>query len=401
MDTNSFMDDYLAGWDDDDPFRSPSPDGAEKRDKDKDKNKKRKEAGDLGIDEQIEVQKKARAPRVKLDETLLLSEKGIPTLRKTARKLRFKGKGHEFSDAARLLSFYQQWLDALFPKATFLDGLAMIEKAGHKTIMHKMRMEWINEGKPKSTLLEDDNDEYSIARDQQQQPQPRRIAPIFDSAAATATAFRDKTAALEDVLGDEDIYNASPRRATRTAAAGPPTGDVPDEDDLDALMAEADAGPDARHTNTMPSFTSIFGDGPSKKPPENKSTFGNGARRVTEEPDEEEDLDALMAEADAETRMQLTKTGSSNSTSLFGDGRPSNRKLEVAAEEDEDDLDALMAEAEAQSAPPPQKRDAGQSPRPGGMHENANDKSKEPHREDVPRDDEDDDLDALMAEVEA
>lgn len=57
--------------------------------------KKRKDAPDLGIDEAVAVKKKARDPIVKLDETRLLSEKGIPRLRRKASELKFKGKGHE------------------------------------------------------------------------------------------------------------------------------------------------------------------------------------------------------------------------------------------------------------------------------------------------------------------
>jgi replication fork protection complex subunit Csm3/Swi3 len=50
----------------------------------------------LGLDEEVEVTRKARAPRVKLDEHRLLSAAGIPKLRKKAREhLKFKGKGHE------------------------------------------------------------------------------------------------------------------------------------------------------------------------------------------------------------------------------------------------------------------------------------------------------------------
>ncbi|PKS12373.1 hypothetical protein jhhlp_000577 [Lomentospora prolificans] len=97
----------------------------------------------LGLEDAVSVVKRARIPRVKLDEQRLLSEDGIPRLRKRARKLRLKGKGHEFADAARILSLYQLWLDDLFPKAKFSDALSMVEKAGHKTILLKTRREWI------------------------------------------------------------------------------------------------------------------------------------------------------------------------------------------------------------------------------------------------------------------
>ncbi|KAF2687447.1 hypothetical protein K458DRAFT_415704 [Lentithecium fluviatile CBS 122367] len=57
-----------------------------------------KPAGDdagLGIDEEIKIVKK-RQPIPKLDENRLLSEPGIPKLRKISKeRLKFKGKGHE------------------------------------------------------------------------------------------------------------------------------------------------------------------------------------------------------------------------------------------------------------------------------------------------------------------
>ena len=52
----------------------------------------------LGIDEEIKVTKKPRI-NVKLDENRLLSQAGIPKLRRiTKERLRFKGKGHEVGD---------------------------------------------------------------------------------------------------------------------------------------------------------------------------------------------------------------------------------------------------------------------------------------------------------------
>jgi replication fork protection complex subunit Csm3/Swi3 len=52
---------------------------------------------------------------------------------------------------ARLLNFYQLWLDDLFPRAKFADGLAMIEKLGHSKRVQIMRKEWIGEDKPTFT----------------------------------------------------------------------------------------------------------------------------------------------------------------------------------------------------------------------------------------------------------
>ncbi|KAK3898288.1 replication fork protection component Swi3-domain-containing protein [Staphylotrichum tortipilum] len=281
--TGGFVDDYLADWDNDDPFRSPSPEPA------RNTKEPEKKTDTLGIDQELDLKKKPRVPRVKLDETRLLSDRGIPKLRKMAPRIRFKGKGHEFSDAARLLSFYQEWLDDLFPKATFLDALAMVEKTGHKAAMRKAREQWIDEGKPKPPGADDDDDEdYRI---HQGTAGPSRVAPVFE-AAARAAAERAKTPAGDDLFGDEDIYDATPRRSaggTGPAAQLVDNG-VPDEGDLDALMAEAELGSQPRGTA-------------SASAPRD-SIFGNGARntaasRPAGEPDDD-DLDALMAEAETQ-----------------------------------------------------------------------------------------------------
>lgn len=261
----------------------------------------------------------------------LLSEPGIPKLRKRARHLRLKGKGHEWSDASRLLSFYQIWLDDLFPKAKFLDALAMVEKAGHKTAMHKARMDWINEGKPRGSIFDDVADDDARPADEAAPREPARIAPIFERAKTTAAAAaagsgRPATPDREDLFGDEDIYDATPR-ATAPAATG--GGGEPDEDDLDALMAEAEAAPPLR---------SLFGGGGGKPA---GSLFGGpvtAAAAAADGPDEE-DLDALMAEQEG-SRAPASRPAVS---SIFGGGKSTAPPVEEA----EDDLDALMAEVEA------------------------------------------------------
>ncbi|RYP13889.1 hypothetical protein DL765_006677 [Monosporascus sp. GIB2] len=289
--------------------------------------KKRKDVASLGIDEEIAVAKKIRAPMVKLDENRLLSEKGIPRLRRKARELKFKGKGHEFSDAARLLSFYQLWLDDLFPKAKFLDALVMVEKAGHKKHMHMKRMEWINEGKPKPHRDDDDEDIFGKSNQPEEREAsrfPARVAPIFQNRASQ----RPKTPTRDDLSGDEDIYDATPRAPRITRAAGVPDGgksaqpgEMPDDDDLDALMAEGEA------RRTAPT-NSIFGSGTVSRPRDQV---------------DQDDLDALMAEAEAQANLSKKNDGTAHKP------RPS------AEADEEDDLDALMAEAEASSSNPQQR----------------------------------------------
>ena len=206
----------------------------------------------------------------------------------------------------------------------------MVEKAGHKTSMHKMRMDWINEGKPKASIEEDED-----ARDQDP-PTARessRIAPIFETAARAKTS-----APTTDDLFEDDLYGATPRKTVDR----PASGDVPEEDDLDALMAEMDneKGVDsaARPAPANP-FPSIFGNGLRRK-----------AAPVSDEPGD--DLDALMAEAETEDSSAPSKYAGQ---SIFGDGQ---RNLVAEGTRDDankggdagDDLDALIAEAESATA---------------------------------------------------
>lgn len=53
-----------------------------------------------------------------------------------------------------LLHTYQFWLDELFPKAKFADGLSIIETLGHKMTVQRSRVEWIDEERHK--LFEED-----------------------------------------------------------------------------------------------------------------------------------------------------------------------------------------------------------------------------------------------------
>lgn len=140
------------------------------------------------------------------------------------------------------------WLDDLYPKAKFADALAMVEKAGHKKRLAAARGEWLNEARSAATANGDaDVSLPPLGGDGERTP-TRAIAP-----------------------GDDDIYGSTPlARRPYTAAAVTQNGDIPDEDDLDALMAEAEAQDNGSAAQT------------------------NGARE-----DDLDDLDALMAESEA------------------------------------------------------------------------------------------------------
>ncbi|KAK2038020.1 replication fork protection component Swi3 [Colletotrichum somersetense] len=218
----------------DDPFQSPPPEA-----KDDSSKNKRKKAEVLGLDEEVEVAKRVRVPRVKLDEALLLSEKGIPKLRKRAANLRFKGRGHEFSDAAHLLAFYQLWLDDLFPKAKFLDALAMVEKAGHKKQIALKRMDWINEGKPKSWEADEDKMDEGT-KSTAQEKDMTTSAPAITMGTEEQRPITPEGGQMPD---EDDIYGATPLvpvRGREQERSKRPI-EEPEDDDLDALMAEAEA----------------------------------------------------------------------------------------------------------------------------------------------------------------
>ncbi|KAH7088421.1 chromosome segregation in meiosis protein 3 [Paraphoma chrysanthemicola] len=181
-------------------------------------------AGDgLGIDEEIIITKK-RIPIPKLDDHRLLSDPGIPRLRKISKeRLRFKGKGHEYGDIARMLNMYQLWLDDLYPRAKFADALAIIEKVGHTKRMQMMRKDWIDEGKPRRTTEGDVEDEER-AQDKPAEGLHGESMDGVQQAEATVESDVDQDRQAQTVSG---------------ASAGS-AGIEPDEDELDALLAEAD-----------------------------------------------------------------------------------------------------------------------------------------------------------------
>ena len=164
----------------------------------------------------------------------------------------------KYSDVTRLLTFYQLWLDDLYPRAKFGDGLAMIEKLGHSKRMQVMRKEWINEAKAKDTRLENGEKarpsasvperlkESALESSSEHQGQSSKIGGSQDQSPALAAGpggsnvkQRGFETSADDSLflsDDEDTARTATRNATKDAAR-----DVQVEDDLDALLAEEDA----------------------------------------------------------------------------------------------------------------------------------------------------------------
>lgn len=153
----------------------------------------------------------------------------------------------------------------------------MVEKAGHNKSLTGMRVEWINEGKPKSTVVADGVDAQATEQDQQSgdaaTKQAERIAPIFD----TAASDRPNTSELDDLFGDaegEAEVRPNPKYQSIFGDRLLEEEGEYDGDELDALTEAAMRDPTSRQTPTKPG-----GD--------------------TKDDDDEDDLDALMAEAEA------------------------------------------------------------------------------------------------------
>ena len=107
----------------------------------------------------------------------------------------------------------------------------MVEKTGHMTTVLNARKDWIKEERQKelgTTIEEEDRREAAAAADDPGGPDP-------------AEAARERTPVPADDVGgaDDDIYTASPLRAPHSSARPADPG-PPEDDDLEALMMEAD-----------------------------------------------------------------------------------------------------------------------------------------------------------------
>lgn len=126
-----------------------------------------------------------------------------------------------------MLNMYQLWLDDLYPRAKFTDALAMVEKAGHSKRMQLMRKDWIDEGKPRRTTEQEDED----------------VDDIISHASTAGQGVDEMKGVLRN--GNTEQRESEPAQDQTGAGAGP------DEDELDALLAES-AQQETSATKTLP-----------------------------------------------------------------------------------------------------------------------------------------------------
>ena len=149
---------------------------------------------------------------------------------------------------ARLLNLYQLWLDDLYPRAKFVDGLAMIEKLGHTKRMQTMRKEWINEGRPR-----DPAESWGPGEAKANGQQPGPASGLGKLPETRPNEGRRTPAATNAVDADDvEIYDATPKKDRGTSTTNrnqksdeslflsedEEANSQPPDDDLDALLAE-------------------------------------------------------------------------------------------------------------------------------------------------------------------
>lgn len=234
------------------------------------------------FDEEVQVKKKRR-PNPKLDEARLLSNNGVPKLRRLARsRLKFRGKGNEYADITTLLNMYQLWLDDLYPKAKFKDGLTMVEKVGHSKRMQITRKAWLDATKPHA-----------------REDSPERFEDVQMSGGLGDAEDVGATAGGAD---DDGFGRASQQEQAGGADQDHGNEDAPEEDELDALMNENEnAG-----TGAAPNVPSTH-----KAP---------GPFEEDSDPEEDE-LDALLAEENNNRPDAASASkGSNHAKPSAGDG---------------------------------------------------------------------------------
>lgn len=145
---------------------------------------------------------------------------------------------------ARLLNAYQLWLDDLYPRAKFADGLAIIEKLGHKKRMQTMRREWINEGKPQERLrslgegAEQPADQEKLGQDQSWEVElkERPRTPIDDDL-YTATPRSPRNKGTTQGNSDTEEFVLGEMIKTVPEKCGSPAREENFDDDEEAMLS--------------------------------------------------------------------------------------------------------------------------------------------------------------------
>ena len=140
-----------------------------------------------------------------------------------------------------MLKLYQLWLDDLYPRAKFGDGLAMIEKLGHSKRMQFMRKEWISEGKAKRAAQAEDLD-HEAQHSQRRLSESGQIPSSSREPEGRQSRERSTgdTATKLDEGVSKDGMDKPVEDSLFFSDGDDQHGNVGSEDDLDAILAEED-----------------------------------------------------------------------------------------------------------------------------------------------------------------
>jgi replication fork protection complex subunit Csm3/Swi3 len=170
----------------------------------------------------------------------------------------------QFSDVAQLLRTYQFWLDDLYPRAKFADGLAIIERLGHSKRMQVMRKAWIDESKPNASLEEEEAEHERLPATVNPGSQPTATAVMHANMSAAEASPRPNTGQPEnDIISKRRTNGLGPS----ASSPGEEVRGAPDEDELDALFAEESMQSESRLGSSL-EMTPSLGVHRPKPPPE-------------------------------------------------------------------------------------------------------------------------------------
>jgi replication fork protection complex subunit Csm3/Swi3 len=120
---------------------------------------------------------------------------------------------------ALMLRMYQLWLDDLYPRAKFSDGLQIIQKLGHTKEMQMLRKQWIEEDKPKPFDQVEIEARPTISS--------TSVPPEQQESGNESPEQVDKTFSQPDLNG-----RTNSRQSPRIDSSN-----QPEDDELDALLA--------------------------------------------------------------------------------------------------------------------------------------------------------------------
>jgi len=217
-----------------------------------------------------------------------------------------------------MLNLYQLWLDDLYPKAKFKDGLTMVEKLGHTKRMQVSRRAWIDESKG-FRRREDEDAEMRLGDAAGQGEGNDEIFPIPSRSKESGPGQEQSGAGADapdddelDALMGEEPAAAAPPNTTGNGPTKPPgpfeDDDEPDEDELDALLNE----------NPRPAVQ------PQQQTTKQKGPF-------EDDEDDEDELDALLAEEPQNNQVNGGATGNTGGAQPLKD----NRRDEDFADDEE------------------------------------------------------------------